>query len=84
MKKALILLIVCFPLIILGCEKKQKEETKKGKYEGKKILVVHSYTPYHGFLYCIINKNNTFTLLFYCSIRPILFIHDYQFYNLIS
>jgi len=45
MKQITILFIACLFFTILGCEKEQKEEAEKTNYEGKKILVVHSYHP---------------------------------------
>jgi len=45
MKQIIILFIACLFFTILGCEKEQKEAAEKAAYEGRKILIVHSYHP---------------------------------------
>ena len=45
--------IACLLILMAGCEKEQTEKIQAAKYQGKKILVVHSY---HKELYGVIQK----------------------------
>ena len=52
-----ILILIIFILLFFSCKKNQIDEDPNNKnYEGKKILVIHSYHPEHK---GVIENNNS-------------------------